>query len=316
MKLYPDIRPFSHGYLDVGDGNSIYWEICGNPQGKPAIVLHGGPGSGCSQYLRRFFSPSAYKVVLFDQRGGGRSTPHASDAGIDLTHNTTQHLVKDMEHLREHLGIARWLIFGLSWGTTLALAYAQKHTSQVGEMVLASVTTTSAEEVDWITSGVRAFFPEAYERFVSGAGLYEHTWGIVDAYHSLLMDRDPAISEKASRDWCDWEIALAKRHANDKPNPRYADARFRLGFARVVTHYWRHRAWLEDGGLIRGAELLSNVPGVLIHGAQDLSTPPLTAWRLHKAWPGSSLKIIDDAGHGLGESNMDSVIVRALDCFL
>ncbi|MGE3833138.1 MAG: prolyl aminopeptidase, partial [Parvibaculaceae bacterium] len=273
MTLYPDIQPFSHGNLDAGDGHSVYWEICGNPRGKPALVLHGGPGSGCSPYLRRFFDPSAYKIILLDQRGAGRSTPHASESGIDLTHNTTRHLIADIERLRAHLGIARWLIFGLSWGTTLALAYAQKHTSHVGEMVLASVTTTSAEEVGWITSGVRAFFPEAYERFADGAGPYEHIWGIVNAYHSLLMDRDPAIREKAARDWCDWEIALTRRHRNDRPHPRYADVSFRLGFARTVTHYWRHRAWLEDGRLIKDAELLGSVPGVLIHGAQDLSTP-------------------------------------------
>jgi proline iminopeptidase len=316
VDLYLDIRPYSHGHLDAGDDNLIYWETCGNPQGKPAVVLHGGPGSGCSSYLRRLFNPTAYRIVLFDQRGAGRSTPHASERDVDLRHNTTEYLIADIERLRAHLDIERWLVFGLSWGSTLALAYAQKHVQYVSEVVLASVTTTSAEEIDWISSGVGMFLPEASERFHDGVSPADRSKHIVDAYHSYLMDRDPAIHEKAARNWCDWEITLAKRHPDDQPDPRYDEARFRLGFARLVTHYWRHQAWLKDGSLIEGAKLLSGVPGILVHGAQDLGTPPRTAWRLHKAWPGSRLIIVNDVGHGLGEAGMDSAIVTALERFL
>ena len=314
-ELYPEIAPFDSGRLDVGEGQEVYWESCGAPAGKPALVLHGGPGSGCAASARRLFDPGAYRVVLFDQRGAGRSRPHASEAGLDLSANTTTHLLADIERLRRHLGIERWLLFGGSWGSTLALAYAQRHPERVTEMVLAGVVTTTAREVEWATRGVGMFLPEAWARFRDGVPAAARDGDLAAAYHRLLMDPDPAVHEKAARDWCDWEIALVALHPDDPPHPRYAEAAFRLGFARLVTHYWRHAAWLEDGVLLRDAPRLAQIPGVLIHGRLDLGSPPATAWRLAQRWPGSELTLVSQAGHDARAPGMRTRIVAALDRF-
>lgn len=257
--LYPEIEPYDHGLLDVGDGHRVYFEQCGNSAGKPALVLHGGPGSGCSVGSRRPFDPKRYRVVLMDQRGSGRSTPHAGDDPAALAANTTEHLLADIERLRRHLGIERFLVFGGSWGTTLALAYAERHPERVSEMVLASVATTTRAEVEWITRGVGAFFPEAFDRFRSGVPEAERDGPMVEAYHRLLMSPDEAVRTRAAKDWCDWEMAIIAVTAGHKPSSRYADPRFRLCFARVVTHYWRHAAWLEDGSLLRDAGRLAGM---------------------------------------------------------
>src|SRR6266516_7408202 len=200
--LYPEIEPYEQGFFEVGDGNSIYWEACGNPAGKPAVVLHGGPGSGATPGWRRCFDPARYRIVLFDQRGCGRSIPHASEPDIDLRTNTTHHLVADIELLREHLDIDRWLILGGSWGTTLGLAYAERHPASVSEIVFFSVTNTTRAEVEWITRHMRRFFPAQWERFRDGAGTDEN---LAAAYHRLLHDPDPAVRERAAIDWCAWE---------------------------------------------------------------------------------------------------------------
>ena len=313
--LYPEIAPYEHGMLEVGDGHRIYWETCGNPAGKPALVLHGGPGSGCTPGWRRYFDPARYRIVLFDQRGCGRSTPHASQPGIDLSTNTTQHLLADIKQLRQHLGIEHWLLLGGSWGTTLALAYAEQNPERVTEMVLEGIATTTKWEVDWITRGVGAFFPDAWQRFRSGVPEAERAGSLVDAYHRLLMHPDPTIHEKAARDWCDWEAAIVALHPDDAPNPRYEQPAFRLGFARLVTHYWRHHAWLEDGALVRDAHRLSGIPGVLIHGRMDLCNPLLTPWRLAQHWPGSELIVVDQAGHDAGHPGIADHIVAAIDRF-
>ncbi len=251
--LYPDIEPHDHGMLDVGDGHRLYWEVCGNPAGKPALVLHGGPGSGCTPGARRYFDPARYRIVLFDQRGAGRST--ARDA---LVANTTWHLVADIEALRRYLGIEMWLVFGVSWGSTLALAYAERHSERVSELVLAGVATTTRAEIEWITRGVGRYFPREWERFSEGVA--ECDGGLVDAYHRLLMDPDPAMHAKAARDWCDWEMAIVAVAAGHVPHPRYASPEFCLSFARVVTHYWRHAAWLDEGVLLREVGRLSGFP--------------------------------------------------------
>jgi proline iminopeptidase len=315
MSLYPEVTPYEHGMLDVGGGHKIHWETCGSPTGKPALVLHGGPGSGCTPVWRRYFNPDRYRIVLFDQRGCGRSTPHASQLDIDLSTNTTHHLIADIELLRRHLGIERWLLLGASWGTTLALAYAETHLQRVTEMVLEGIATTTKWEVDWITRGVGAFFPDAWQRFRCGVPEAERAGGLVDAYHRLLMHPDPAVHPKAARDWCDWEIAVVALHPNDAPNPRYEQPAFRLGFARLVTHYWRHYAWPEDGTLVRDAHRLSRIPGVLIHGRMDLCNPLLTSWRLAQHWPGSELIVVDQAGHDAGHPGIADHIVAATDRF-
>ena len=313
--LYPEIAPYEHGMLDVGDGHKVYWETCGNPTGKPALVLHGGPGSGCTPGWRRYFNPDRYRIVLFDQRGCGRSTPHASRLDIDLSTNTTHHLIADIELLRRHLGIERWLLLGASWGTTLALAYAEQHPDRVTEVVLEGIATTTKWEVDWITRGVGAFCPDAWQRFRNGVPEADRAGSLVDAYHRLLMHPDPAVHAKAARDWCDWEIAIVVSHADDAPNPRYEQPTFRLCFARLVTHYWRHFAWLEDGALMRDAHRLSRIPGVLIHGRMDLCNPLLTPWRLAQHWPGSELIVVDRAGHDAGHPAIADHIVAATDRF-
>ena len=314
-ELYPHIEPYDAGLLGVSDGHQLYWEICGNPSGKPALVLHGGPGSGCSTGMRRYFNPEVYRIVLFDQRSSGRSTPHASEPGIDLSTNTTVHLIADIERLRQLLGIKGWLVLGGSWGSTLALAYAERHTDRVTEVVLNGIATTTAWEIDWITRGVGIFFPEAWARFRDGVPEPERGGSLVEAYHRLLMSPDPAIHEQAARDWCDWEMAIVAVHANHKPHPRYEQPAFRLGFARLVTHYWRHEGWLQGDILLREANRLSGIPGVLIHGRLDLCSPLITPWRLTQNWPGSELVIVSEAGHDARDLGISESIVAATDHF-
>lgn len=311
---YPPIDPYDSGMLDVGDGHEIYWECCGNPDGKPVIYLHGGPGSGFSPGQRRFFDPDAYRIVMLDQRGSGQSRPLASEPDVDLGTNTTHHLIADIEALRQHLGVERWTVLGLSWGTTLGLAYAQAHPQQVNALVLGLVTTTSRREVEWITRAVGRIFPQEWERFASAVpGALRHL-PLVDAYATLLFDADPAVRDHAAREWCAWEDAHISLTPGHRPNPRYDDPEFRLRFARLVTHYWRNAAFLEEDQLLRDAATLNGIPGVLIHGKYDVSGPLETAWRLSQSWTTSRLQVIDDAGHGGGDTLL-SAIVGALDEF-
>ena len=300
--------------LDVGGHHRVYWECCGNPNGTPALFLHGGPGSGCSTGQRRFFDPERYCAVLFDQRGCGRSRPLASASDADLGTNTTRHLIADIEALREMLRVDRWTVLGLSWGTTLGLAYAHAYPDRVRALVLGLVTTTSRPEVQWITEGVGRIFPQEWDKFASGVPVRLRHMRLVDAYATLLADTDPTVRENAARAWCAWEdahVSLAPGHA---PDPRFDDAAFRLRFARLVTHYWRHAAFLEDDQLIRDAAILNGIPGVLIHGRYDVSSPLDTAWRLSKAWTTSRLHVLDDAGHGGGETFLP-LVVGALNEF-
>jgi proline iminopeptidase len=309
---YPPIEPYDHGLLDVGDGQSLYWETCGNPAGKPAVVLHGGPGSGCTPSLRREFDPAAYRIVLFDQRGAGRSVPHASDRAVSLAANTTQHLIADIEVLREFLGISRWLVWGISWGSTLGLAYAEQHPQRVSEIVLHSATMTRPADIDWLYHGVGRFFPQEWARFRAAAGASAGD-DLVAAYHRLLSDPDPAVAEQAARDWCTWEDTVVSLEDGWQPHPRYADPRFRMAFARIVTHYFRHHAWIEDNGLLRHADRLSGIPGVLAHGRLDLGGPPVVAWELARAWPDAELHLVND-GH-MGGADMDEILIAATDRF-
>jgi proline iminopeptidase len=303
--LYPLTEPYERGMIEVGDRNLVYWEVCGNPAGKPAVMFHGGPGSGCGPAWRRYFNPATYRIVLFDQRGCGRSTPHASDPAVDLATNDTQHLIADIERLRVQLGIERWLVVGGSWGSTLALAYAEHVAERVSEMVLFSVVTTTRREVRWVTRDVGRYFPEHWARFRDG----------VAAYYGLLHDPDPAVREKAARDWCRWEDAHVAVRPDHRPDSRYEDARFRMAFARLVTHYWHHAAFLEGDALLHGAGRLQGKPGVLIHGRLDLSSPLDVPWHVSQAWPGSELIVVDDAGHGAGEPGMQEAVLSAIDRF-
>lgn len=310
-RLYPDTEPYDQGMLDVGDGNLIYWELCGNAAGKPAVVLHGGPGSGCTTGARRYFDPAAYRIVLFDQRNCGRSTPHASDPGVDLSHNTTWHLVSDMERLREHLGIERWLLFGGSWGSVLGLAYAERHPERVSGMVLTGVATGRRAETELLTRGLGRLFPEAWSRFLDNVPPAEREGDLAAAYQRLLNGPNAATRAQAARAWCDWETAILP---TSPPLARYERPEFRLAFVRIVTHYWSHGSWLDDAALLRDAGMLADIPGVLVQGVLDLGNLLGTPWELHEVWPRSELVLVDNAGHG-GSADLASEIVRATDRF-
>src|ERR1044072_1776882 len=310
---FPAIEPYDSGMLDVGDGHQLYWECCGNPAGKPALYLHGGPGSGCSPGQRRLFDPDAYRIVLFDQRGSGRSRPLASAANADLSANTTAHLVADIEALRRLHGVERWTILGMSWGSTLGLAYAQAHTRRVDALVLAPVTTTSRREVEWITRDVGRIFPREWQRFATAVPDALRHLALAEAYARLLFDADPAVRDRAAREWCAWEDAHVSLTRGHLPNPRYQDPQFRLRFARLVTHYWRHAAFLRADQLLRDAATLDGIPGSLIHGRHDVSSPLDTAWQLSQRWRASELHVLGDAGHG-GDTFI-TAIVGALNPF-
>lgn len=312
---YPPIEPYEHGMLDVGDRNHVYWEACGNPDGKPALVVHGGPGSGCGPGSRRYFDPERYKVVLFDQRGCGRSTPHASDPATDMNVNTTEHLLADMERLRERLGIERWLLYGGSWGSTLSLAYAERHPQRVSEVVILSVTTSRRSEIDWLYRGVGRFFPEEWERFRTGVPENERDGDLVAAYARLMEDPDADARRKAATDWLAWEDAVISLEPRGTPKAYSSrPAIAQVAFVRICAHYFSHGAWLEEGALLRDANRLEGITGVLIHGRLDLGSPLGTAWELARAWPDARLMVVDDSGH-TGSETMKIRILETTDRF-
>jgi proline iminopeptidase len=299
------IEPYDSGLLDMGDGNRIFWEICGNPAGKPALVVHGGPGSGANSESRCLFDPDCYRVVLFDQRGCRRSLPHASDPATDMSVNTTHHLIADMERLREHLTIDRWLLYGGSWGSTLILAYAERHPEHVSEIVIAGVTMTRPSETDWLYRGVGRFLPAQWERFRAAA----RSDDVVRAYARLLEDPNPTVRERAAAEWVTWEDAVISHESMGHPGAYSARVdEHRLAFVRICTHYFAHDAWLQDGELLRNAHALAQIPGILIHGRLDLGSPLKTAWELQRAWPSAELLVIEDAGHTGGDSTRSAVL--------
>lgn len=308
------VEPYRTGMLDVGDGNRIYWEACGNPAGTPALAVHGGPGSGLVPGMRRPFDANRYQTVLFDQRGCGRSTPHAGDPDVALDVNTTDHLIADIETLRAHLGIDSWVVVGWSWGTTLALAYAQAYPERVTAMVLVAITTTSPSDVTWITRDVGRLFPAEWARFRDALPASDRDGSIVDGYARLLADPDPAVRDKAARDWCDWEESHIRLATETRPNPRFGDPSYRMCFARLVTHYWRHGAWRQEGELLAGVERIAHIPAVLVHGRLDVSSPADNAWKLAESWPAASLHMVPGIGHSAGGAVSDRV-VAALDRF-
>jgi proline iminopeptidase len=314
-ELYPPIEPYESGKLDVGDGNLVYWEVCGNPAGKPALVVHGGPGSGCFAGVRRYFDPARYRIVLFDQRGCGRSTPHAGDPSTEVRHNTTWHLVADMERLRRHLGVDRWLLYGGSWGSTLILAYAEQHPQHVSEVVITGVTMCRRSEIDWLYRGVGRFFPEQWQRFLDGAPGTARDGDVVAAYARLTEHTDVAVREKATVDWCAWEAAVLSLETGDTGKPYGGrPAAVQIAFVRICAHYFSHAAWLEEGVLLREAGRLAGIPAVLIHGRLDMGGPLLTAWELHRAWPSSELIVVEGAGH-IGNEQTQNHIRQSLDRF-
>jgi proline iminopeptidase len=313
---YPEIQPYEHGMLVVGDGDLVYWEVCGNPLGRPAVVLHGGPGSGCTSWQPRLFDPDAYRIVLFDQRNCGRSTPHASEPDIDLSNNTTPNLIADIERLREHLGVDRWLVTGGSWGSALGLAYAERHPDPVTGMVLWGVASARRSEFDWLfRGGVGAFFAEQWARLLNAVPNELRDVDVVEAYSHLLFDPDAEVRTRAAYEWCLWESATPSWPPIAGLDERVEDPAFALAFARLVTHYVRHDAWFEEDELLRGIGALDGIAAVLVQGRFDFQSPLGSAWAVHRAWPSSELVVVDDAGHDAGAPGIEQEIVRATDRF-
>ena len=313
---YPPIEPYDHGLLDTGDGHLIYWEACGNPAGQPVLVVHGGPGWGGSTGPRRSCDPDRCRIILFDQRGCGRSRPHASDPATDMSLNTTGHLLADMERLREHLGVDRWLLFGGSWGSALILAYAERHPDRVSQIVIPNVTSARRWERDWLYRGAGRFFPAELERFLAAvpeAG--PDSAAVAAAYAARMADPDPAVREQAAAAWCGWEDAVLSLEPGGAANP-FGDLppQAKHAVVRICAHYAAHGSWLEEGVLLREAGRLAGIPGVLIHGRLDLSCPPDTAWELARAWPDAELTVIGDSGHKASEA-MHAAVYGALDRF-
>jgi len=313
--LYPPVEPHTSGMLDVGDGHQVYWEVSGNPAGRPTVVLHGGPGSSTVPMQRRLFDPAGYRIVLFDQRGCGRSTPSVTAPEADLSANTTWHLVADMELLREHLGIERWQLFGGSWGATLAVAYAQRHPERVSDMVLRGVFLLRQLELDWMYGGgAGMFFPEAWAEF-AGAVPDEYRADLLAGYHRLVGDPDADVRQAAATAWSRWEGAAVSMYPNPGLAATYAHPEFAVSFARIALHYFTNRGWLDEGQLLRDAAALAGIPGVIVQGRYDAVCPPRTAWDLHQAWPDSTLNLLPHAGHAVSDPGVLSGLIEATDLF-
>ncbi len=309
--LYPELQPYNRGRLRVSDIHEIYFEECGNPRGKPALVLHGGPGGGISPFLRRLHDPSVYRIILFDQRGCGNSTPHA-----ELRDNTTWHLVADMETLRLHLGIDRWQVLGGSWGSTLALAYAQTHPSKVTELILRGIFTVRQQEIRWFyQEGASALFPDVWETYVAPIP-QEERGDFVSAYYRRLTGTNAAEQLACAKAWSQWEASTISLIQNPAVISNFSADKFALAFARIECHYFINKGFFKnEGQLLASAHLLRDIPGVIVQGRYDVVTPMETAWALHKAWPQAQFEIIPDAGHTATDKGNADALIRATESF-
>jgi len=306
--LYPPIEPFEHGMLDTQEGHVLYWERCGNPQGVPVVVLHGGPGGGCSPMLRRMFDPALYNIVLFDQRGCGRSTPHAR-----LEDNTTWHLVADIERLRRMLGISQWMLYGGSWGSTLALVYAQAHPERVTSIVLRGIFTARSEELRWYyQEGASWLFPDAWEDFVAPIPVGERG-DLIAAYQRRLTGPDDAERVRCAVAWSRWEGSTLTLRPSPTIAHQHADPHFALAFARIENHYFVHRAWLEDNQILRDVDRIRHIAATIVQGRYDVVTPLHTAWALHRAWPEAAFSIVEEAGHATSDPGIMAALLDATD---
>ena len=315
--LYPPIEPYDAGMLDVGDGQLIHYEQCGNPAGKPAVFVHGGPGGGGGTDRRRFFDPSRYRIVCYDQRQCGASTPHAATADADITVNTTWHLVADLERLRVHLGLDRWLVFGGSWGSALALAYAETHPERVSELVLRGIFTLRRSELDWYyNDGAGRIAPEWWDVFCEPLRRADHDFSEdnICAYRRLLWDDDPEVARAAGLAWTRWEAATSTLLYSAEHVESMSDPDFALAFARIENHYFVHGGWFTEGQLIADAHQVRDIPAVIVQGRYDLPCPAATAVDLHRAWPEADLRMVL-AGHSAFEPNIARELVAATDAF-
>jgi proline iminopeptidase len=308
--FYPPIQPYASGFLDVGDGHQVYWERCGTPGAKPAIFLHGGPGGGCNPAQRRVFDPARYDVILFDQRGCGRSQPHAA-----LEANTTWHLVADIERLRQMAGFDRMLVFGGSWGSTLALAYAETHPERVSELVLRGIFALRRWELQWYYQhGASLVFPDRFEPFRNHIPA-EEQHDLIGAYRRLLTSSDPAVQLAAARNWSIWEGSTITLMPDAGMMAAFSNEEFAIAFARIENHYFVHEGWMEDGQLLTNAHRLQGIPGVIIHGRYDMACTTQNAWDLHKAWPEAEFNIVEGAGHAFSEPGILHQLILATDRF-
>ncbi len=312
--LYPPIQPYLTGILDVGDGQRLYWEECGNPEGKPAVFLHGGPGGGLTPSYRRYFDPSRYRLVLFDQRGCGQSIPHASAPNADLSANTTWHLVDDLEKLRTARAIDRWLVFGGSWGSSLALAYAEAYPNRVTELVVRGIFTLRRSELDWYYNGGAAnIMPQWWRRFESV--LPDGFVGDrIAKFNELLFDPDPSVHLPAGLAWATWEAATSHLEFSPEHVEEFSDPNFALAFARIENHYFVHGGWFREGQLLAEADRIRQIPGVIVQGRYDLPCPATTADALHRAWPEAAYTVVL-AGHAISEPAIAAELVAATDRF-
>jgi proline iminopeptidase len=310
---YPVTEPFDAGVLHA-DGHRVHWERVGSPDGKPAVVLHGGPGSGAAPWWRTYFDPARYCVTLFDQRGCGRSRPLASEPDADLSNVTTQSLIADIESLRALHGVDRWLVFGGSWGSTLGLAYAVEHPDRVSELVLWGVVTTTRPEVDWLTWQMGEIYPEAFAELLALVPGVGPGGNIPAAYHRLLTSADAAVCDRAARAWCAWEDRIAALTGPPVPSPRYADPAFRLGFARLVTWFFGHHGFLPDDGIAARTDRIAAIPTVLVRGRLDIAAPLGVVWRMAQRLPRATLHVVEGEGHG-GAEETDRLLVGATDRF-
>lgn len=310
-EFYPELQPYARGRLRVSDLHEIYYEECGSPDGKPVVVLHGGPGGGISPFLRRLHDPKLYRIILFDQRGCGQSTPNA-----ELRENTTWHLVADMEALRSHIGIKKWQVLGGSWGSTLALAYAQKHSERVNELILRGIFTVRKREIRWFyQEGASALFPDAWEAYVAPIPANERD-DLVAAYHRRLTGHDVAEQLACAKAWSQWEASTLSLRPNPKLVIEFGNDAFALAFGRIECHYFVNRGFFaNDDELLAEAAKLRGLPGVIIQGRYDVVTPAETAWALHKAWPEADFEIVPDAGHTATEPGITDALIRATDRF-
>ncbi len=312
-RLYPPIEPYSSDFLRVSDGHDIYFEECGNRQGKPAVFLHGGPGGGTDPKMRCFFDPRRYRIVLYDQRGCGKSRPHAS-----LTANTTWHLVEDLERLRARLDIERWLVFGGSWGSTLALAYAESHPQRVTELVLRGIFLLRRSELDWFyqnPSGAAALYPDLWEQYVEPIPSEERS-DLIGAYYRRLTGDDPQVLRRAARAWSIWEGATSYLKANRGYIARFDEETYAAAFARIECHYFMNGGFLRrDDQLLADARRIRDIPGVIVQGRYDVVCPMRSAWDLHRAWPEADLRIVPDAGHSAFERGITHELIAATDRF-
>ena len=307
-QLYPPIDPYASGLLDVGDGHRVYWERCGTPGGIPAVFLHGGPGGGCGPSHRRLFDPARYDVLLFDQRGCGRSLPHA-----ELAANTTWHLVADIERLRAMCGHDEWLVFGGSWGSTLALAYAETHPARTSALILRGIFLLRQMEVDWYYQGGASWlFPDKWERFLVPIPEGERH-NLVEAYRRRLTGDDEATRLEAARAWAQWEGETITLLPDPATANGFGDAHFALAFARIENHYFLNKGWMEEAQVLRDAGRLRDIPGTIVQGRYDTATPMRSAWDLHRVWPEADFHLIPDAGHAYSEPGILDRLIRATD---